>query len=76
MTSAASTTDGYIFVEDRLKDMIISGGENIYSIEVERVLAEHPAVVEVAVIGVPDEKWGEVGEGRCRRLRARPPRRS
>ncbi|MBI2700390.1 long-chain-fatty-acid--CoA ligase [Mycobacterium gordonae] len=51
---------GYIFVEDRLKDMIISGGENIYSIEVEQVLAEHPAVVEVAVIGVPDEKWGEV----------------
>jgi len=50
---------GYIFVEDRLKDMIISGGENIYSIEVERVLAEHPAVAEVAVIGVPDEKWGE-----------------
>ena len=58
--------DGYIFVEDRLKDMIISGGENIYSIEVERVLAEHPAVAEVAVIGVPDEKWGEVGESRCR----------
>lgn len=51
---------GYIFVEDRLKDMIISGGENIYSIEVERVLAEHDAVVEVAVIGVPDDKWGEV----------------
>ncbi|MGZ8801492.1 MAG: AMP-binding protein, partial [Mycobacterium sp.] len=51
---------GYIFVEDRLKDMIISGGENIYSIEVERVLAEHHAVVEVAVIGVPDERWGEV----------------
>ncbi|MCG7595200.1 long-chain-fatty-acid--CoA ligase [Mycobacterium sp. PSTR-4-N] len=51
---------GFIFVEDRLKDMIISGGENIYSIEVERVLAEHDAVVEVAVIGVPDEKWGEV----------------
>jgi acyl-CoA synthetase (AMP-forming)/AMP-acid ligase II len=53
-------SEGYIFVEDRLKDMIISGGENIYSIEVERVLAEHPAVVDVAVIGVPDEKWGEV----------------
>jgi len=51
--------DGYIFVEDRLKDMIITGGENVYSIEVERVLAEHPAVSEVAVIGVPDEKWGE-----------------
>ncbi|BBX04773.1 long-chain fatty acid--CoA ligase [Mycolicibacterium moriokaense] len=52
--------EGFIFVEDRLKDMIISGGENIYSIEVERVLAEHPAVVDVAIIGVPDEKWGEV----------------
>jgi acyl-CoA synthetase (AMP-forming)/AMP-acid ligase II len=51
--------DGYLFVEDRLKDMIISGGENIYSIEVERVLAEHPAVAEVAVFGVPDERWGE-----------------
>jgi acyl-CoA synthetase (AMP-forming)/AMP-acid ligase II len=51
---------GYIFVEDRLKDMIISGGENIYSIEVERVLAEHPAVIDVAVIGIPDDKWGEV----------------
>ncbi|UAL30921.1 long-chain-fatty-acid--CoA ligase [Nocardioides rotundus] len=51
--------DGYVFVEDRLKDMIISGGENIYSPEVERVLAEHPAVAEVAVIGVPDDRWGE-----------------
>ncbi|GAA5146232.1 long-chain fatty acid--CoA ligase [Nocardioides marinquilinus] len=51
--------DGYVFVEDRLKDLIISGGENIYSPEVERVLAEHPAVMEVAVIGVPDEVWGE-----------------
>ncbi|HEX2286918.1 MAG TPA: long-chain-fatty-acid--CoA ligase [Mycobacterium sp.] len=52
--------EGYIFVEDRLKDMIISGGENIYSIEVERVMAEHPAVADVAIIGIPDEKWGEV----------------
>jgi acyl-CoA synthetase (AMP-forming)/AMP-acid ligase II len=51
--------DGFVFVEDRLKDMIISGGENIYSPEVERVLAEHPAVMEVAVIGVPDDTWGE-----------------
>ena len=52
--------EGFVYVEDRLKDMIISGGENIYSPEVERVLAEHPAVAEVAVIGVPDETWGEV----------------
>jgi len=51
--------DGYVYVEDRLKDMIISGGENIYSPEIERVLAEHPAVAEVAIIGVPDDRWGE-----------------
>lgn len=51
--------DGFVFVQDRLKDMIISGGENIYSPEVERVLAEHPAVLECAVIGVPDDTWGE-----------------
>jgi acyl-CoA synthetase (AMP-forming)/AMP-acid ligase II len=51
---------GYVFVEDRLKDMIISGGENIYSPEIERVLAEHPAVAEVAIIGVPHERWGEI----------------
>jgi acyl-CoA synthetase (AMP-forming)/AMP-acid ligase II len=51
--------DGFVYVEDRLKDVIISGGENIYSPEVERVLAEHPAVLECAVVGVPDERWGE-----------------
>ena len=51
--------DGYVYVQDRLKDMIISGGENVYSPEVERVLAEHPAVMEVAIIGVPSERWGE-----------------
>jgi acyl-CoA synthetase (AMP-forming)/AMP-acid ligase II len=52
--------DGYIYVTDRIKDMIISGGENIYPAEIERVLAEHPAIQDVAVIGVPDERWGEV----------------
>ena len=53
-------SDGYVFVTDRIKDMIISGGENIYPAEIERVLAEHPSLQEVAVIGVPDERWGEV----------------
>jgi len=52
--------DGYIELRDRLKDVIISGGENISSIEVENALYQHPAVHEVAVIGVPDERWGEV----------------
>ena len=52
--------DGYVYVTDRIKDMIISGGENIYPAEIERVLAEHPASGDVAVIGVPDERWGEV----------------
>ncbi|HYG93523.1 MAG TPA: long-chain-fatty-acid--CoA ligase [Nocardioides sp.] len=51
--------DGYLYVSDRLKDMIITGGENVYSPEVERVLSEHPAVLECAVIGTPDEQWGE-----------------
>ncbi|MDI6874065.1 acyl-CoA synthetase [Candidatus Solincola sp.] len=53
--------DGYVYIVDRKKDMIISGGENIYPAEVEKVLAEHPKVRDVAVIGMPDEKWGEVG---------------
>ncbi len=51
--------DGFLFIEDRIKDMIITGGENVYSPEVERVLAEHPAVQELAVIGVPHDTWGE-----------------
>ena len=51
--------DGYVFIHDRVKDMIISGGENVYPAEVESALADHPAIAEVAVIGVPDEKWGE-----------------
>lgn len=52
--------DGYIELRDRKKDIIISGGENISSIEVERVLYRHPAVLEAAVVGVPDDRWGEV----------------
>jgi fatty-acyl-CoA synthase len=52
--------EGYVWVVDRKKDMIISGGENIYCAEVENVLAGHPAIAEVAVIGRPDERWGEV----------------
>jgi long-chain acyl-CoA synthetase len=51
--------EGYLTLVDRKKDMIISGGENVYSMEVESVLSLHPAVAEVAVIGIPDEKWGE-----------------
>lgn len=53
-------SDGYVWVVDRKKDMVISGGENIYCAEVENVLASHPRIVEVAVIGRSDEKWGEV----------------
>jgi fatty-acyl-CoA synthase len=51
--------DGYIEIRDRIKDVIISGGENISSVEVEGVLLRHPAIQEVAVVGLPDEKWGE-----------------
>jgi acyl-CoA synthetase (AMP-forming)/AMP-acid ligase II len=53
------TADGYLYILDRAKDMIISGGENIYPAEVEAVLAGHPAIADVAVIGRPDAKWGE-----------------
>lgn len=52
--------DGFLYVIDRLKDMIVSGGENIYSSELERVIEMHPDVVEVAVVGMPDTKWGEI----------------
>jgi long-chain acyl-CoA synthetase len=51
--------EGYLFLTDRIKDMIVTGAENVYPIEVENVLAEHPDIADVAVIGVPDEKWGE-----------------
>ena len=52
--------DGYIELQDRAKDVIISGGENISSQEVEKVIMEHPGVLEVCVVGVPDDRWGEV----------------
>jgi acyl-CoA synthetase (AMP-forming)/AMP-acid ligase II len=51
--------DGYVFIVDRLKDMIITGGENVYSVEVENALGRHPAVAACAVVGVPDARWGE-----------------
>lgn len=54
--------DGYLYIVDRAKDMIISGGENVYSTEVEAVLYEHAAVLEAAVIGVPDERGGGAGK--------------
>jgi len=51
--------EGYVYIQDRLKDMIVTGGENVYSAEVESALYEHPAVKEAAVIGVPSDRWGE-----------------
>ncbi len=57
--AARADSDGYLYLVDRLKDMIITGGENVYSIEVEAALVEHPAVSEAAVFGIPDERWGE-----------------
>lgn len=59
---ARRDTDGYYYIVDRIKDMYISGGENVYPAEVERVLITCPGVLEVAVIGVEDARWGEVGE--------------
>jgi len=60
-TGDAGTEDaaGFFYVKDRIKDMIVSGGENIYPAELESVLAAHPAIADVAVIGVPDDQWGE-----------------
>jgi long-chain acyl-CoA synthetase len=51
--------EGFVFVVDRIKDMILSGGENVYSVEVENALVRHPAVSACAVIGIPDPQWGE-----------------
>ena len=58
-TSAAQDEDGFVYVVDRLKDVVIRGGENIYSAEVEAVLFEHPAVLDVAIVGLPHEHYGE-----------------
>jgi len=52
--------DGYFYILDRLKDMIVTGGENVYSGEVEAVIYQHPAVCEAAVFGIPDPQWGEL----------------
>ncbi|MGA8745747.1 MAG: long-chain-fatty-acid--CoA ligase [Solirubrobacterales bacterium] len=57
--AAYSDAEGYLFIVDRLKDMIVSGGENVYCTEVENAIYRHPAVLECAVFGVPDERWGE-----------------
>ncbi|MGQ4872201.1 MAG: class I adenylate-forming enzyme family protein, partial [Candidatus Thorarchaeota archaeon] len=53
---------GFYYIVGRSKDMFISGGENVYPTEIEELLYQHPAVLEAAVIGIPDEKWGEVGK--------------
>jgi fatty-acyl-CoA synthase len=53
--------DGYVFISGRSKDMIITGGLNVYPAEVERVIASHPAVIEAAVVGLPDDQFGEIG---------------
>ena len=79
---AREDEDGYFFMVDRAKDMIITGGENVYSVEVEAVLSRHPDVDEVAVFGVPDERWGEavhavvVGRADPEALRRALPRRA
>ena len=54
--------DGFLYIHDRVKDMIVSGGENVYPAEIENVLMKHPGIADVAVIGVPDERWGEAGK--------------
>jgi long-chain acyl-CoA synthetase len=64
--------DGYLYLRDRIKDMIVSGGENVYPIEVENVLITHPGVTDVAVIGVPSEKWGETVKAVVVRSRSAP----
>ena len=60
MTAATSTSAGFLFVEGRLDDVIVRGGENMSPGEIEDVLLQHPAVSEAAVVGIPDDEWGEV----------------
>jgi fatty-acyl-CoA synthase len=59
---ARTDEEGYYFLVDRARDMYITGGENVYPAEVERILREHPDIEDIAVVGVPDERWGEVGQ--------------
>ena len=70
--------EGFVYIVDRLKDMIISGGENVYSAEVENAISLMPGVAEVAVIGIPDERWGETVHAiivpQAGRQRSRPKR--
>ena len=63
--AATMDDDGYVYIQDRIKDMIISGGENVYPAEVESAIYGHPDVAEVAVIGVPDARWGEAVKACC-----------
>ena len=58
--AAVMDDEGFVYIQDRVKDMIVSGGENVYPREIEDVLFRHPAVADAAVIGVPDAQWGEV----------------
>jgi len=52
--------EGFVYIVDRIKDMIVTGGENVYSVEVENAVAKHAAVMQCAVIGIPDDQWGEL----------------
>src|SRR2546428_10747012 len=62
-SAAYRDSEGYYFICDRQVDMVISGGVNVYPAEVEAALHAHPAVLDAAVIGVPDDQWGEAGKG-------------
>jgi len=59
---ARTDEEGYLYLVDREKDMYISGGENVYPAEIERVLLTHPRILDAGIVGIPDEKWGEAGK--------------